>query len=136
MSSACAPPSRPLIQREVYGQSHDDGYRDAVQVRRLKLPLLDGLESGLVEQRLAPEYASLCDVAERIDRRLDDDHALNARVHRDLRVNRFDVPDFHWRLDVSADPDWRLTVDELGWRGGGRRLSGSQRPGPPPLRTT
>ena len=69
------------------------GTRDAVQERGLKLPLVDGVESGLVEQRLAPEYAALCDVAERIDRDLDDDHALNARVHRDLRVDRFDVPD-------------------------------------------
>src|SRR5436190_223453 len=39
------------LQREVHGDRHDDRHRHAVQQGRCELPLLDGVESRLIEQR-------------------------------------------------------------------------------------
>ena len=64
------------------------------------------------KQRLAPKDARLEYVAGRIDCGFENDDSLHASCLGLRGVDRFDVPHFDRGLDVAADTDRRLSVDE------------------------
>src|SRR5262249_22615461 len=94
-----------LLKCEVHRDRHDDRHGDVVEQRRRELPLLDGVEGSLVEQRLTAKHLGFLDASVCADRRFDDDDALHARGLGDWRIYGFDVFGFGRRLDVAADTD-------------------------------
>ena len=119
-------------QTKVHRHRHDDRDDLAVHGGRRELPLLDGLERSLVEQRNRPENLGALDTARCAYDRLDDDDALHARILRHGRVHRWHVLDLRWHFDVAADANRRHAVDELDtsrwWRRWRWRWSASAHP--------
>src|SRR3954471_4841364 len=95
-----------LLQRELHGDGHDDRHGGSVQQRRRELPLADGVNCRLVEERDRTQYPRIRHMADLVDRHLHDDHALNVRRLGFRRVHRIDVLRFHRWLDVAADAQW------------------------------
>src|SRR3954466_2429227 len=93
-----------LLQSEIHRDGHDDRHRYAVEQRRRELPLLDGIECRLVEQRNRPQHLCVLHPAVSADRGLDDDHARHACGLGDWRIHGADIPRLVRGLDVAADP--------------------------------
>src|SRR6202012_3385201 len=80
-----------------------DLYRLFIQERGLVNPLFDRIERSLAEQRVAADHAQLLDVAILTDDRRQFDGSGDARLTRDLRINRLRISDKLCRLHAAAD---------------------------------
>src|SRR5437660_615232 len=76
------------LQHEVDRHRHNYWDRNAAQQRRREPPLPDGVERGLIEERLRSEHSRRLHVPACIDRCLDDHDPLNVRCAGGGWINR------------------------------------------------
>jgi len=95
------------LKTEVHRHRHDDRDADAIDLGWREFPLTDCFDSGLVQFRNGTEHLRVTDAAVDINRRFEDDDALDACVLGGGRIKRPHI--FHLRgyLDVPADADGR-----------------------------
>src|SRR6185436_288556 len=74
------------LKREVDRHRHHDRHWLPVQQRRRELPLLDGLQRGVVEHWDGAQHARTADGAIAFDARFEDDDALHLGVLRLRRI--------------------------------------------------
>src|SRR5688572_21247841 len=96
-------PGGDLIQSELDGDGHDDGHGHVVEQRRRVLPLPDGVDGRLVEERDRTKDAHVLHFAVHADGRLEDHDSLYARGLGNRRIDRIDLLQLSRLLDLPAD---------------------------------
>src|ERR1700731_1664970 len=118
-------PARPtvlLVERKNHVNRRVDFHRLAIEQRRLIAPLTHGIQSGLLQQRMAVHDFKLRNGAVLTDDGVQTHGAGDAGLARQRRINRLDTVDDSRCLNVAADAE---RTGLLGFRRGRRSAHAS-----------
>src|SRR6202165_5867537 len=94
-----------LVERENHVNGGVDFDSIAIEKRRLIAPLTNGIESSLLQQRMARQNFQLLNRAVLTDDGMQAHRAGNAGLARERRIDRLNAIDDAGRGHVSTDPD-------------------------------